>query len=309
MSDSYLLGPQRPTVNLNVPFEALDDQGPVAVVSAGWQQAEGDIDDLREIIDRPLIDLGLYRRAEDVFASEPLLHDAHRERQDRLQELQRLYRIRLSPLMQATQRLLEDNGDPAVLQHEQRHAIMQLRALDRYHLRRIREIHRSVGTRLAGRRSPKLDAHRAEIESELSGCGTIVVTGGNVAVLLNRLRLFDLAPAMAGRNLVVWSAGAMVLADRIVLFHDNTAQGDRDAEVFDMGLGLLSGFVFLPDARHRLRLGDQSRLALFSRRFAPAACLTLDSGSMLKFRDGQLAMADRNRRLSRSGTLRRVRSQ
>lgn len=309
MSDYYLLGPQRPTVNLNMPFDTMNDDRPVAVVSAGWQQAEGDIDDVRAIVDRNLVDLQLYQRAEDVLAGESLLADAHRERQDRLQELQRLYRIRLSPSIQAAQKLLEDDGDPQILHQEQRHAIMQLRALDRYHLRRIQDIHNDVGSKLAGQHLPKLEEHCADIENELSDCTTIVVTGGNVAVLLNRLRLFNLASAMLSRNLVAWSAGAMVLADKVVLFHDNTPQGDRDAEVFDVGLGLVSGSVFLPDASRRLRLDDKNRLALFSRRFAPAACLTLDSGSILKYRDRRLVMADRNRRISRNGTLRRARVQ
>lgn len=307
MSNVYLLGPQRPIVNLDRPFDALDEAGPVAVVSAGWQQAEGDIDDVREIVGRPLVDLELYQRAEDVFASEPALRDAYRERQDRLQELQRLYRLRLAPSIHAAQRLLEDDGDPAVLKHEQRHAIMQLQALDRYHLRRIREIHQAVAGRLAAERLGALQRHRAEIRDTLSRCASVILTGGNVAVILNRLRLFEMAAAIASRNVIAWSGGAMVLAERVVLFHDNTAQGDRDAEVFDAGLGLVKDHVLLPDARRRLRLDDRSRLALFSRRFSPAACVTLDSGAMLKFRDGRLVMADRNHRLSRSGTLRKVR--
>ena len=148
----------------------------------------------------------------------------------------------------------------------------------------------------------------AEIAAVLSRCQTVIITGGNVAVLLNRLRLFDLGPSLAPKNIIAWSAGAMVLSDKLVLFHDNTPQGDRDAEVFDSGLGIVKECVFLPDAKHRLKLSDKIGVALFCRRFAPAACLTLDSGSLLRYQDGQIAAAEGVRRLSRSGALRKVRA-
>ncbi len=308
MAEYFLLGPQRPTVNLDAAFGTLDDNQSVAVVSAGWQEAEGDIDDVHEIVKRPLVDLRLYRRAEDVLASAAWLREIYRERQDRLQELQRLYRLRLSPSMLAARRLLRADGDPAILKHEQRHAISQQRVLDRHHLRRICAIHKEFDTRIANERLPILTEHNAEIADVLSRCQTVIIPGGNVAVLLNRLRLFDLGPSLAQKNIIAWSAGAMVLSDKVVLFHDNTPQGDRDAEVFDSGLGIVNKFVFLPDARHRLKLSDKIRVALFCRRFAPAACLTLDSGSLLRYQDGRILDAAGVRRLSRSGALRKVRA-
>lgn len=309
MAEYFLLGPQRPTVNLDAAFGTLDDDQPIAVVSAGWQEAEGDVDDVYEIVKRPLIDLRLYRRAEEVLASVAWLREIYRERQDRLQELQRLYRLRLSPTMLAARHLLRaDGGDPAILRHEQRHAFAQQRVLDRHHLRRICAIHDEFDTRIANERLPILAEHNAEIAAVLSRCQTVIIPGGNVAVLLNRLRLFDLGPLLSQKNIIAWSAGTMVLSDRVVLFHDNTPQGNRDAELFDSGLGIVNEFVFLPDARHRLKLGDKIRVALFSRRFAPAACLTLDSGSLLRFKDGRIVAAEGVRRLSRSGALRKVRA-
>lgn len=308
MADYFLLGPQRPTVNLAEPFGTIGDDQAVAVVSAGWQDAEGDIDDVHQIVRRPLVDLGLYRRADDVLGTEERLNEIYRERQDRLQELQRLYRLRLRQSMLAARRLLQADGDPAILMDEQRHAISQQRALDRHHLQRIRDIHDEFDSRIAEERPPKLADQGAEIAEVLSACETVILTGGNVAVLLNRIRLFSLGPLLARKNIIAWSAGAMVLADKVVLFHDNTPQGNRDAEVFDAGLGIVSEYVFLPDARHRLNLGDKIRTALFSRRFSPAACLTLDSGSLLRYENGRVAAADGVRRLSRDGALRKMRA-
>ncbi len=308
MAEYFLLGPQRPTVNLDAAFGALDDDQPVAVVSAGWQEAEGDIDDVHEIIKCPLVDLRLYQRAEEVLAHAARLREICRERQDRLQELQRLYRLRLSPSMLAARDLLQADGDPAILKHEQRHAVAQQRVLDRHHLRRISAIRKDFDTRIADERPPILTEHVAEIAAVLSRCQTVIIPGGNVAVLLNRLRLFDLGPSLASKNIIAWSAGAMVLSDKVVLFHDNTPQGDRDAEVFDSGLGIVNEFVFLPDAKHRLKLSDKIGVALFCRRFAPATCVTLDSGSLLRYQDGRIVAAEEVRRLSRSGALRRVRA-
>ena len=218
MAEYILLGPQRPTVNLDAAFSALDKTQPVAVVSAGWQEAEGDIDEVREIVKCPLVDLRLYQRAENILASEAWLRAVYRERQDRLQELQRLYRLRLSLSMLAARRLLGADGDPEILLHEQRHAISQQRVLDRHHLRRIRAIHKEFDTRIANEPLPMLADQNAEIADILSRCQTVIIAGGNVAVLLNRLRLFDLGPSLALKNIVAWSAGAMVLADKVVLF-------------------------------------------------------------------------------------------
>src|SRR5690606_41913723 len=66
----------------------------------------------------------------------------------------------------------------------------------------------------------------------LDNVETVVITGGNVAILINRLRLFGLGNMLKAKNVVAWSAGAMALCDRIVLFHDNPPQGRRNPEVF-----------------------------------------------------------------------------
>ena len=108
-----LLGPQRPFVNLNTAIESLNiGDEPIAVVSAAWQEAEGDINDVRHLVSNPLSDLGIYKRAVALFAADKALHDAYRQRQERLQEQQRLYRIRLRQLMIAARRTLRAEGEP-----------------------------------------------------------------------------------------------------------------------------------------------------------------------------------------------------
>jgi peptidase E len=183
-----------------------------------------------------------------------------------------------------------------------RAAIAALRRLDAEHLRDLRAVHARFEQRWSADHHPLLARQRTDIEEIIGGAGVVCVAGGHVAVLLNRLRLFGLGRALRARPVVAWSAGAMALADRVVLFHDHPPQGAGNAELFEAGLGLLAGTVFLPHAATRLALADHDRVALLARRFAPAVAYTLDDGDCLHWRRGRLAGVHGSRRLMRSGT-------
>jgi hypothetical protein len=114
----------------------------------------------------------------------------------------------------------------------------------------------------------------------LGDAAALVVAGGHVGVLADALHLFNVAAALRS-PVIAWSAGAMALAERIVLFHDRSARGPGHPETFDSGLSLLHGVVPLPHARARLLLDDTPRMAVFARRFAPARCVLLESGTRL----------------------------
>jgi hypothetical protein len=309
MPQRILLGPQRPVTNLGAAIvDAALPDGPLAVVSAGWQEAEGDIDDIHAVVQRPLVDLRLYQRAEELFAASPELLVAYRARQDELQALQRLYRLRLRRLLGAARQMLRARGDASMIDAEQRHAIAQLRALDRHHMRRVCGVRREFDAAFNVATHDLLSRHNSEISALLRDVQTVLITGGNVAVLVNRLRLFGLDALLAGKNIVAWSAGAMALSDRVVLFHDNPPQGRRNPELFGPGLGLVNRQVLFPDARTRLRTSDRVRMQLLCRRFAPAICVTLDSGASLRFVDDELAGAKSARRISEVGRLRKVKA-
>jgi peptidase E len=120
----------------------------------------------------------------------------------------------------------------------------------------------------------------------LSQARAIVLTGGHVAVLLNRLQFFGVDRILqelvaGGKPTVAWSAGAMVLTDRIVLFYDDPPDGPSYPELLDRGFGLVSNVVVLPHARQRLRLDDRVRVSSLASRFAPATCLGLENGAWL----------------------------
>lgn len=309
MVQRILLGPQRPVTNL-ASLAAKNElpAGPAAVISAGWQENEEFTEDVSEITGRPLHNLRLYQRADKVFADDPTLHGKYRERQDSLIELQRLYRARLRQLTIAARQLQQSEADTDLLKQERRHAIAQLKALDRHHLRRVDAIHASYADAISGANSAALARQTEEIATQLADCETVLITGGNVAVLMNRLNLFGMAELLSPKHIVAWSAGAMVLGAQVVLFHDRLPQRRRDPEFLSAGTGIIPGFVFLPDAKHRLNGSDRSRVDLLRRRLAPANGVTLDSGAVLRFSDGSLRTAEDARRLSESNGLVRVRT-
>ena len=308
MFKRLILGPQRPDPNLGLALIEADlPSGPIGVISAGWQEAEGELADVQQQVGRPLISLRLHERAETIFDASPDLRAMHNERQHDLKELKRLYRLRLKQLMIAARQVLDDDSDRDLLAAEQRHAISQLRALDRHYLHRVAAVEKTFEETLGSERPEILMEQAAAIETELAGCETVMITGGNVLVLLNRIHLFGLQQILEKKHLIAWSAGAMVLSDRIVLYHDRTPLGRRDPEMMSAGTGLFPGIVYLPDARKRLRDRDRVHLALISRRFSPAFCVAIDNGSMLLFDERELLMAEGARRLTRTGRMTKVR--
>jgi hypothetical protein len=303
MSARVLLGPQDSEPRLGAWLDALALSGPVCVVSAGWQEREGELDELRRQIDCPLSDLALYARAFEIFSRDQRLFDAHRRRQSRLIALQRYYRIRLSRAMDAARALFAMDDDGDMLQTERRAAILALRSLDRHHIRQLRKVHEDFLASVPLEREPAVVRQRARIENEVARCAAVLVAGGHVAILVNRMRLFGLDELLADKPVLAWSGGAMVLSDRIVLFHDHPPQGASDPEVLEAGLGLVPGVVALPRARERLSLGDTKRVALLARRFGPARCAVLESGSALHWGGRSFLGASRVSQLTRDGAV------
>ena len=305
MSDIVLLGPQSDPSTLAATLDRLAIDGPVAIITAGWQEREGELDPWQMTLSQPLHELALYQQTETVFAADPDLLTAHRQRQDRLQELQRLYRLRLAYLLQTARELFATDGrDDDLLDQARQSALTAIRLLDRQHLRSIVRIHTDFETDWQPQQRPALAEARQQIAERLADCQALVIAGGHVAVLLSRMRLFGFGTLLdTSRPLIAWSAGAMVLTDKIVLFHDHPPQGPGDPEILDTGFGLLKQMLPLPHARQRLRLDDPARVGLFAGRFARDRCITLDDGAALVIRDGHLVDVTASYLLQRTGQL------
>ena len=304
MSRVVLLGPQRlhPTIGEEVAAAGLPT-GPLAVVTAGWQEREGEDQELRADLAPDVLNLGLYSRGEVLAKADPEYFKLHRARQDRLRTLQRFHRRRLGPALSACRSFLSQKGPAALLEPEREDAIQAVRALDQHHLRRVRSEMAEFEERVRPGEREHIARQRAEVAAVLQGCAALLIAGGHVAVLLNRLELFGVPPVLGERPVFAWSAGAMALTERVVLFHDSPPQGAGDPEILGRGLGLVPDVVVLPGARHRLRLTDPARVALLARRFAPARCVPLDEGDRLTWDGASLVGGPGARWMSADGDL------
>lgn len=279
----------------------------MAVITAGWQEREAEVDELRQHVRRPVTNLMLHERAELVFQDNPEVFEAHRRRQNQLKELQQLYRLRLNHTMAAARALFAQEGRAELLEPERESAVAAVRNLDDHHLRRLAEVNAAFDAEWGERVRAATAPHRQEIEEILGQSSALGIAGGHVAVLLNRMRLFGLGKLLRGPlselPVIAWSAGAMVLAERVLLFHDRPPQGFGNAEVFERGLGLYTDVVPLPHAQLRLRLDDPVRVALLARRLAPAQPITMDDGSRLSRSTRGWRAAPGTLRLTTAGTL------
>ncbi len=285
MSRVVFLGPQRFRPTLVRVLDRLEVEGTVAAITAGWQEREQEVDELKDHIHRDLVNLRLYERTEQVLASDPEFGDALHDKQRRLRDLQALYRQRLGHTLKAARDVMCLDGRDAFVREHRQAAVRAVRTLDRQHLTRVRRIHSEFDEQWAPATRPSVASHRRELEDLVAGASAVAIAGGHVAILVNCLRLFGFAELLGRQTVVAWSAGAMALSERVVLFHDRPPQGAGDAEVLDVGLGVVDRIVALPHARRRLDLDDPVRVALLARRFSPDLLATLDAGTEL-IRDG-----------------------
>jgi hypothetical protein len=293
-----LLGPQKAESRVGRELHELGVRGRVALLTAGWQEREPDDAALvaeLEKLGMSAVNLRLHARSEEVFRDDEELQAAYSARQERLRHVQSFYRLRLDYAGDAARAISVRHVDPELLEQESRVSVEQLRQLDRSHLERCAAVHAAFDERWRVRERKVVARHIRELRALLEPCEAVVISGGHVASLLNRMKLFDIAALTSRKHLVAWSAGAMALTERIVLFHDFPPFGSIIAQVLDAGLGLAPGLVALPDPRRRIRADDRAGIARFAQRMAPALCVAMDGGARLVFERGRMiaALAER----------------
>ncbi len=278
-----LLGPQRAAPDVGRVVRELVGDAPVALVTAGWQEWEEDDAWLKGEVGSGAFNLGLYARAQRVAEVDRELTAAHRELQSRIRELRRTYNLRLAPAMKAWIDLSALAGTPEVVGPELADALAVVRSLDRHHAGRLQELRSAYYQRFDPHNRPSIAQQRDELRRALEAVAAVVVEGGHVPALVNRLRMFGVGELLAGKVVVACSGGAMALSPRIVLFHDSPPWGPGHAEMGDVGLCLYSGVLVFPDGSRRLRLEDPGRVARLALRFGPEPCVVLDPGTRLDF--------------------------
>jgi len=274
-----LLGPQRrPT--LDTVAASLYPEGPIATITAGWQEREPDDAELGKLLGSRDVNLRLYRRWLDVQERDPEFALGERRLAAVLEELQNMYLLRLDHALQAVYAIQRRSGGQRLRASVLAEVIGAVRELDAAHLRRVSAVRGEFYQRLPPHDRAVIAEHRADVAGLLRDAAAVVIAGGHVGVLADTLHLFNVAASLR-TAVIAWSAGAMALAGQIVLFHDRSAHGPGHPEIYGRGLSVFSNVVPLPHARARLLLDDAPRMAVFARRFAPARCVLLENGTRI----------------------------
>jgi hypothetical protein len=282
-----LLGSQRrPSVQHVV--RDLDPRARIATVTAGWQEREPDDAELNELLGGRAVNLSLHTRWQDLLETDTEYATAEREHDSALEELRQLYLTQLDHALDATYDIAAGKeGRPRFRDRALADALELVRMLDEQHLVRVREAHLEFYDAWQPQTRPLVAAHREQVREILQSADAVVIAGGHVGALVRVLHLFHVAPHLPGL-VVAWSAGAMALTERVVLFHDYVPHGVAQTELMGEGLGVLPNLVPLPDARRRLRVNDPVRMSVLARRFAPALCVVLDDGVRVRLTNSAL---------------------
>lgn len=278
-----LLGPLSDTVDLAAEVAAFGVDGPVALVTAGWEEGERNDADIDRRLGGGSRNLGLYGRRLDVLGTDAEYAEAERLLRAQLDELREVYLSRLRHALTGVdaqrRRLAEAEPEPA---------IDAVRDLDTAHVAAIEDAYARFYAEHPPHDRPIITAHRDEVASIVEGCAAIAIAGGHVGVLNDCLHLCNLAPLIDARPLIAWSSGCMAVSERIVVVDDSDPAGRPD-EVYDIGIGVARGLVALPAASRRLRAEGPERLAILARRCAPSVCVLFDAGDRLELASGRPA--------------------
>ncbi|MFT3712017.1 MAG: hypothetical protein QM817_30615 [Archangium sp.] len=299
-----LLGPQQLKQSLGAVVRALGKEGPIALVTAGWQEREDQDEDLAAQFERPIINLRLYERGEQVFAADPEYARAHRARQDQLRQIQEFYKLRLERTFDAALDIARKAAGTDLEAEEVRVSLEHIRRIDAEHLERVTALREAYELQTRPLQRPAIARHRAELTKLLSGVGVVAIAGGHVAVLLNRLRMFGFDELLTENHaLVAWSGGAMVTSERVILFHESPPEGAGISEVLEQGLGLHRGVVPLPNPKLRLKLDDPLRVGWLSRRYSHSKCVAFDQGDFVLFDGDRFFGSEGTLLLKQDGTV------
>ena len=273
---TVLLGPQRFRQTAGTVADSLAPDGPVATITAGWRDREKNDAELGEVMGGRARNLHLFTRLGHVVRHDPTFAAAASTYNRSVDEANKLYKVRLSHAMDAVYATMRRTARQDLIDSALRAGVQSVQDIDSWYAWLTKELEDEL--RADGRvdSSDIIATHRGEIAEILSGSALLAIAGGHVSFLMRCLQLFEVFPS-PDLPVVGWSAGAMVLTDHIVLYHDKGPAGVQPAEVWDRGLGRVPRVVALPHARwrlaRRLRLQHRPRPPL-----RPARVLLLDDG-------------------------------
>lgn len=276
-STTHLLGPQRFLTTAGAVARSLDADGPVATITAGWEERESDDGELDTVMDGRTQNLRLFGRMMDVLERDPVVAAAALALRDAVDDLAGAYSVRLHHALDAVYAVRRRKGRADVIAAAYSDGVDAVRRLDRWYLDEVRALYTEAYATGAAGGSELWAEHRAQVADVMAGSSVLAVAGGHVGMLLRTMQFFSVRPP-AELPVVAWSAGAMAMTRTVVLFND-FVQANGAAEVWDRGLARVENVVALPHARRRIHLDDRVRMQVFVKRFEGYACLLLDDGA------------------------------
>ena len=281
-----LLGPQRRVTGARTAVAELIPEGPVATINAGWRERESDTAELDAVLGGRMLNLELYRRWQELAETDSGYAAAERRLTGHLEDLRGAYQLRLRHGIAAVRAVSQRVSTEPVRAVTVADAVRGVRALDAWHVERSAELRHAFYAEVGLGERASVVEHRQAVLRLVGDSAGLVIAGGHVGVLLHLLHIFGLA-GMLRPPVIAWSAGAMALASRVVLFGDHAPYGHPDPEVYAEGMGAYAQAVPFPHARRRLRLTDPEHIDLLAARLAPCPAVRLDEGVRLDLVDGQ----------------------
>ena len=298
---TVLLGPQRFRMTAGSAASTVAPEGLVATVTAGWRDREKDDAELDGVLGGRSRNLHLFTRLGHVIRHDRTFAAAASAYNRAVDEASGLYLLRLQLALETVYATMRRSAREDLVDSSLRAGLQSVRDIDAWYLWVLAELEGELRAEGGVDTSDVIAQHRGEVREILSDAALLAIAGGHVSMLMRCLRLFSVEPPPQ-LPVIGWSAGAMVLTDLIVLYHDKGPEGVRPSEVWDRGLGRATGVVAMPHARRRVQLEDPDRNRVIAHRFAPARILLLDDGVAIPVGDdGRLP--DEARVVTPAGTI------
>ncbi|HVC03404.1 MAG TPA: hypothetical protein VND88_01895 [Candidatus Acidoferrales bacterium] len=280
-----LLGPLNDEVDLAAEIEAFGVDGPVALITAGWEEGERNDAEIDRRLGGGSRNLGLYGRRLDVLSSDSEYAEAERLLRTQLDDLREQYQRRVRAALDGVDVMRKRfAGTPGGAGEQLTAAIEAVRTIDESHAAAMAAAYDRFHATHPPHHRSMISRHRDEVASIVGECAAIAIAGGHVGVLNDCLHLCNLAALIEAQPLLVWSSGCMAISEHIVVIDDDDPAA-RPAELYDIGIGVARGLVALP-VSERLHGHDADARALLAARFAPRVCVVLDAGDRLELSAG-----------------------
>jgi hypothetical protein len=148
-------------------------------------------------------------------------------------------------------------------------------------LRAVTDTIQEYDQRIAPTERPSIQRYRERVRERIEECRGLLIAGGHVGVLLNRLSLSGLLDGWR-HPVAAWSGGAHVLGATLVFYHQRLPHEAWDLEYSRAGWGWYRQWQLFTRPAERFDLAQRRELAVVARR-VPQLCLLVPPPAELEW--------------------------